>query len=239
MKRLLEKRWVRIYLLVIIVGLLLAFVAVPMVRGWGLPNWSGQPLTDSTGLLNDENHLAINAVAEKMADQSSTDVRVAVVDSLNGEALEAYTQRLYDHWGMGRKTLNGGLLLVISADTGEAYGLPGGGFGKFMPEGTLQNFEDGNVHSAVMRLLETTGKQLQAFRFTDLALKPNKDLSIWEKLTPLWVVLGIAVIMAPIVLQEREYFFGRKENRGGLFRPMYNVGGGNLGQPNYHARGKN
>ena len=232
MKRLFEKRWVRIYLLVVIVGLLIVFIAAPLVRGWGLPDWSGQPLTDSTDRLNEENHLAINAVAEAMAERSSTDVRVAVVDSLHGEAIGDYAQRLYDHWGMGRKALNGGLLLVVSTDTGEAYGLPGGNFGKFMEEGTLQSIEDDNVHSATMRLLETTGKQLQAFRATDLALKPESGLSIWEKLAPLWVVLGAAIIMTPIVLQERDYFFGRKENRGGIFRPMYNVGGGNLGQPN-------
>ena len=90
-----------------------------------------------------------------------------------------------------------------------------------------------------MRLLDATGKDLQAFRSTDLALKPEKGISIWEKLAPLWVVLGIAVIMVPIVLQERMYFFRKKDNRGGIHRPMYNVGGGSMGPVNYSVRGKN
>ena len=81
MKRLFARRWVRIYALIVTVGLLLALVVVPMVRGWGLPDWSGKPLTDSTGLLTQENQLAANAAAESLRKQYHTEVRVAIVDS--------------------------------------------------------------------------------------------------------------------------------------------------------------
>ena len=239
MKRLFAKRWVRVYAMLVTVGLLLALVIVPMVRGWGLPDDSGKPLSDSTGLLTEENHLAVNAQAESLTRQYNADVRVAVVESLQGADMEDYAKRLYAHWAMGRREINGGLLVVVSAQDASAYIFPGGNFGKFMAHGMEYEVAEGNVHSAVMQTLKNAEKQLQAFRATDMARVPNTDMTIWEKLAPLWVVLGIAVIMAPIVFQERSYFFGRKENRGGIFRPMYNVGGGNLGQPNYHARGKN
>ena len=239
MKNLFAKRWVRIYALIVTVGLLIALVIVPVIRGWGLPDDTGKPLSDSAGLLTQENHLAVNAKAESLTRQFNTEVRIAVVESLQGADMAEYARRLHDHWAVGRREINGGLLVVVSAQDAAAYIFPSGNFGKFMTHGMAYEVTEDNVHSAVMRTLETAEKQLQAFRATDLARVPNTEMSVWEKLAPLWVVLGIAVIMAPIVFQERIYFFGRKENRGGIFRPMYNVGGGNLGQPNYHARGKN
>ena len=65
------------------------------------------------------------------------------------------------------------------------------------------------------------------------------DVNTLELLAPLWILLGLGLLVALVVCQERGFFFRRRENRGGFFRPMYNVGGGSLGGPNINARGRN
>lgn len=58
-------------------------------------------------------------------------------------------------------------------------------------------------------------------------------------LIPMAVVAVIAPLMVPLVRQEKKYDEEKNDNRGGIHRPMYNVGGGSQGPVNYSARGKN
>ena len=58
-------------------------------------------------------------------------------------------------------------------------------------------------------------------------------------LIPMAVVAVIALLLIPLLKQEKQYDEEKNDNRGGIHRPMYNVGGGSQGPVNYSARGKN
>lgn len=71
----------------------------------------------------------------------------------------------------------------------------------------------------------------KGYRYSAEAMASGGTVSTLELLAPVWVLLGLGLLLALVVCQERGFFFKRQENRGGIFRPMYNVGGGAWADP--------
>jgi uncharacterized protein len=94
-------------------------------------------LPELTGRVVDDAHLldaaTATAIEQKLAAyeaKSSDQVVVATIDSLGGEAIEPYANRLFRAWGLGQKQENNGLLLLVAKNDRKVrievgYGLEG------------------------------------------------------------------------------------------------------------------
>ncbi len=80
------------------------------------PTYSGF-VNDYTSTLTEEWKTKTEQLTASVERQTSCEIAVAVIDSLNGISVEEYAVRLFNKWGVGKKDKdNGALLLIAMAD---------------------------------------------------------------------------------------------------------------------------
>lgn len=82
-------------------------------------------IVDQAHLINQANATEINALAKKLWKQKRVPLIVVTIHSLAAQdassySVPAYTQDLFDHWGVGSPSRNYGVLLLISKDDRKA-----------------------------------------------------------------------------------------------------------------------
>ena len=77
------------------------------------PKLSGQ-IVDQAGILGSADRAAILQKLQALEEQSSDQLVVVTLSSLQGYAIEDFGVRLGRHWGIGRKDKNNGVLLIIA-----------------------------------------------------------------------------------------------------------------------------
>ena len=85
---------------------------------------------DQANVLNQETKQLIIQTSASLAQKTKAQIVVVTVDSLNGTAIEDYALSILRGWGIGDKTLNNGLLILVSPTDRAArievgYGLEG------------------------------------------------------------------------------------------------------------------
>ncbi len=76
-----------------------------------LPEPSGY-INDYAGVLDQRIRASLEALAQDLQAKTGAEVAVAVLQSLGGESLEDYTNRVAEHWGVGDQADRGVLLLL-------------------------------------------------------------------------------------------------------------------------------
>ncbi len=93
----------------------------------------GQPsgfVNDFTGVLSGEDRVVLESKIAQFKKDSGNEISVAVIKSLGDEPIENYAVRLFEEWGVGGKSKDNGILLVIALDDRRmrievGYGLEG------------------------------------------------------------------------------------------------------------------
>jgi uncharacterized protein len=112
-------------------AVMLAFVllAAPAAAAGDLPALTGR-VVDNANLIDPSTTADITGKLAAFEAKSSDQVVVATIDSLNGEAIEPYANRLFRTWGLGQKKENNGILLLVAKNDRKVrievgYGLEG------------------------------------------------------------------------------------------------------------------
>jgi uncharacterized protein len=71
-------------------------------------------VVDEVGLLNEEQHRALSQKLEAVEKNSSAQVVVAILKTLNGYDIADYGYRLGRHWKIGQKGANNGAILIVA-----------------------------------------------------------------------------------------------------------------------------
>lgn len=223
-------------------------LVVPVVQARNLPEPDGTRVMDLAGVLDPDDEETLTAQIEELADNARLNVAVVTVDSLGGESAAQYARRLYRYWDLERTGPYGGVLVLLAPGERQSYVASGGAMadwlsknGGAMPtmEQCQQLIAESGYGQGTERILDQVSMRAKGYRYSAEAMASGGTVSTLELLAPVWVLLGLGLLLALVVCQERGFFFKRQENRGGIFRPMYNVGGGSLGGPNISARGRN
>ena len=87
-------------------------------------------VNDFTGTLTPDQKQALEAKLVQLADSSSTQVSVVIVNTTGGVSISEYNQELGRAWGVGDKRFNNGVVLLIAKEDREldiavGYGLEG------------------------------------------------------------------------------------------------------------------
>lgn len=94
-----------------------------------LPALTGR-VVDNAGLLSAPEEARLVEELEAFERRSSDQVVVATIESLNGENLEDFANRLFRHWGLGQEGVNNGVLFLVARNDRKirievGYGLEG------------------------------------------------------------------------------------------------------------------
>jgi uncharacterized protein len=84
------------------------------VRAFDLPAKPSARVNDYARVLDDASKAAIEAKLAAFERESSSQVVVAIVPSLDGQAIEDVAVRAVETWGLGQKDKNNGVLLLIA-----------------------------------------------------------------------------------------------------------------------------
>lgn len=109
------------------------------VQSQSVPELTGR-VVDNADILSSETEFAISYLLETHEDSTSNQLAVLTIPSLEGNTIEAYANRVFRTWGLGRSDVNNGVLLLIARDDRElrievGYGL----------EGALTDVEAGRI----------------------------------------------------------------------------------------------
>ena len=88
---------------------LLAFATLAMAAD--LPKSVGY-VNDFAGQLSLSERQALENRLREYERATTNEVAVAIVESLDGESVDAYANRLFNSWGIGKKERNNGVLLL-------------------------------------------------------------------------------------------------------------------------------
>src|SRR5690606_29893567 len=78
-----------------------------------MPALTGR-VVDSAGIIDAETEAALTARLEAFEQKSSDQIVVATIESLGGEAIEPYANRLFREWRLGQAGENNGVLLLVA-----------------------------------------------------------------------------------------------------------------------------
>lgn len=112
----------------LVVALLLA-AAIAAPAQTALPALTGR-VVDDANLIDPAAEAALVQRLKDFEAKSSDQIVVATIDSLNGEAIEPYANRLFRAWGLGQAGENNGIMLLVAKNDRKmrievGYGLEG------------------------------------------------------------------------------------------------------------------
>ncbi len=92
---------------------LAALCLSPAAGAAELPALTGR-VVDNAGLLDAETEAALVVRLADFEQKSSDQIVVATIDSLDGEAIEPFANRLFRAWGLGQAGEDNGILLLVA-----------------------------------------------------------------------------------------------------------------------------
>lgn len=121
------RRWLSFFLLC-----LLPFIQLPVAVATevvAVPALTAR-VTDLTGTLTAEQKSTLEARLQALETQKGSQLAILLVPTTQPETIEQYSIRVVDHWKLGRKKVDDGVLLLIAKDDRKlrievGYGLEG------------------------------------------------------------------------------------------------------------------
>lgn len=99
------------------------------------------------GVLLPETETEINALCVRLHQATEVEFAVVVIDRYDDSRYDGYgfAYNLFNHWGIGNKNTNTGLLLFLAQDTREVQIITGDGIAGILPDGVCGEILDNNI----------------------------------------------------------------------------------------------
>ena len=143
----------------------LALVLLSLAGGVALPV-EGQTFPPAHGFVNDfaallsaEGKAKLEAQLAKLENDTTAEVAVVTVKSLEGLAIEDYAVRLFEAWGIGKKGKDNGVLFIVAKEERKVrievgYGLEpvitDGRAGRILDNEVLPRFKNGDYEGGIV-----------------------------------------------------------------------------------------
>lgn len=173
---------------------------------WAQPQIPPRPTTsiyvqDYAGVLSDDTKNRINTTSTQLAARTKAQIVVVTVSSLEATPPADYALALLREWGVGDKTLNNGLVLLVSVNDHQSrievgYGLegalPDAKTGRIQDDYMIPYFQQGDYNKGILNgyqaLAATVAKEYKLEIKSDA--KPvqttTSSVSWWDQI-PWWV----------------------------------------------------
>src|SRR3990170_4938034 len=113
-------KWIWLMVLILLLPTAGA-VSYPPVKGF---------VTDNANIIDQSYEEKITQLAQTIEKESTVEIAVVTVESLEGESIATYAVKLFEQAGIGKKDKDNGLLILVAKNEREydfevAYGLEG------------------------------------------------------------------------------------------------------------------
>ena len=117
------------------------------------------PINDFAGVLDDAAKADLTTLVRSAREQTTAEIAVVTVTSLDGMSVEEYANKLFAAWGIGKKGTNNGVLLLVAPTERKmrievGYGLepvlPDGLAGEIIRTDCLPQFRAGHYSKGIL-----------------------------------------------------------------------------------------
>lgn len=168
-------------------------------------------VNDYAGVLSDSTKTHIMNMNVELEKKTGAQVVVVTIDTLNGESIETYATKLFREFGIGDKTKNNGLLLLLVVNDRESrievgYGLegalPDGKTGRIQDDYMIpyyrnNNWDDGikNGFDACLSVIQDEYDiELEGLNYLELSDKKEIDVETIFKIIEIIIFIIIIII---------------------------------------------
>ena len=99
-------------------------------------------IQDIAGVLTEQQKNEIRSLGGGLEDDTTAQIAVMIIPSLEGQPIESYTLEAFRHYGIGSADENNGVLVVLSIDDREIYTEVGYGLEGALPDGLVGRILD-------------------------------------------------------------------------------------------------
>lgn len=184
-------------------------------------------VNDFVGILSTANEQDLIDRAQRLEEENGVQVVVLIVDNYTGTSIDTYATNVFNEWGIGQKSDNNGVLLVLATEDKEVAIRVGTGMegqltdsktGRILDDYFVPYASDGDYNSAVYetyRQLLTEGHRLETPGVTPAPAANERENSTSPALIVAIVFLFIVLVLVSSVLS-----IGRRRRyRGGYGTP--------------------
>ncbi|MDD2838387.1 TPM domain-containing protein [Sulfuricurvum sp.] len=186
---------------------LLFFLGVALWAAPTFPQLSGR-VVDQAGLLTPDQERALSELSKSIEDNSTAQVVVVTLKSLEGYDIADYGYQLGRHWGIGQKGKDNGLLIIVAPNEHKVrievgYGLEGSITDALSHEliqsQLIPRFKQQDVYGGINNTMEQI-KNILSHEPTDAAVADKKS----EKDRFYWVVIAFIPFFFMALRSRRE-----------------------------------
>jgi uncharacterized protein len=132
-------------------------LAAAIVAAQQLPKATGR-VNDFANVIDPATEAEIDRRLDQLEQQTSSEIAVATVPSLEGTSVEEYANRLFKEWGVGQAKQDNGVLILVAPNDREmrvevGYGLegvlPDGLAGQVIRDDFTPRFKDGDYNGGI------------------------------------------------------------------------------------------
>ena len=167
---------------VLVVGVVWAFISLQAAWAANFPEPAEVYVNDYAGVLSPADAQSIRELSRNAREQTGLEIAVVTLDSLSayadpGQTLESFATALFDHWGIGRKNANDGILILfvlndrkVRIELGAAFGSQYDAAMREVVDGRMiPYFKNGDysrgLYEGTRAVLETVTKKVSWFKY--------------------------------------------------------------------------
>jgi uncharacterized protein len=156
-------------------------------------------VNDFANLLDEPSTAELDTLLETLENDTTAQIAVATVPSLDGLTVEEYATRLFNTWGVGQKDKDNGVLVLVAPSERAMRIEVGYGLEKILPDGLavaivredfLPPFRDGDYQTGILRgVRRVAGIVRRNEPITDAEMQALEQLQ--ARTIPLWGLLAL------------------------------------------------
>lgn len=133
-------------------------------------------VTNPDGILSPEAESAANTELRKIRRTTSAEAVLVVVDAIDPDDIDGFATDLFEKWGLGKKDVDNGLLILVAKNQRKAAIRPGYGLEGVLPDITCGRilrdimfpaFREGNFDGGIVAAVDATGRILTDPQYAD------------------------------------------------------------------------
>lgn len=216
---------------------LLAAVASVASVAQSFPAFNNSHVIDAANILSESTRSYIDQTLQADEDTSGNQIMVLTITSLDGKDIESYSNEAYNHYNLGQKNTNNGVLLVVAHEDRKVrievgYGLEGNLpdvlCSRIIEGEIIPNFKQGNFDAGVTNGVNAI---LQAIKGTYEAPPQQAEGFPWW--LPFLLVFGVMGLIIFFAIMKAKGGGGGSGwgggYRGGYYGGGWSSGGGSWG----------
>jgi uncharacterized protein len=210
------KKAISYCLFALVCAVLLLPVSTALVFAQNFPEYEGF-VNDYAGLLKPETRAQLEARLAQLEKDTTAEVAVVTVKSLEGDSIEDYAVRLFEKWGIGKKGKDNGVLLLVALDDRKmrievGYGLEpiitDGRAGRIRDNDVLPKFKKNDYEGGILAGVNSIEQYIRAGTLPG-PLEENPVRQIFGDWLVAFMVLSIiTVYLAGFMARSKSIWFG-------------------------------